>query len=156
MEVANRFKGLDLVNTVHKKLWTEVCDIVQVALTKTIPKKKKCNKEKWLSEEALQIAEERREMKSKGERERYTELNSEFERIAKRDKMAFLNEKCNEIEKKQKRKDERSLQENWMHQRNISSKDVTIKGRNVKDLKEAEEIKKRWQEYTEELYKRRS
>ena len=97
MEVANRFKGLDLVNTVHKKLWTEVCDIVQVALTKTIPKKKKCNKEKWLSEEALQIAEERREMKSKGERERYTELNSEFERIAKRDKMAFLNEKCNEI-----------------------------------------------------------
>ena len=72
--MTNRFKGLDLVNRVPEKLWAEVCDIVQEAVTKTIPKKKKCKKAKWLSEEALQIAEKRREVKGKGERERYTQL----------------------------------------------------------------------------------
>ena len=82
----NRFKGLDLVDKVPEELWIEVCNILQEAVTKTIPKKKKCNKAKWLSEEDLQIAEERREVKSKGERERYTQLNAEFQRIARREK----------------------------------------------------------------------
>ena len=91
MEVKNRFKGLDLVDRVSEALRTEVCNIIQEAVTKTIPKKKKCKKAKWLSEKALQIAEERRETKSKGERERCTQLNAEFQRIARRDK-AFLNE----------------------------------------------------------------
>ena len=82
-----------------EELWMEVCNIVQETVTKTIPKKKKCKKAKWLSEKALQIAEERREAKDKGERDRYTQLNAEFQRIARRDKKAFLNEQCKEIEK---------------------------------------------------------
>ena len=81
------------------ELWTEVCNVVQEAVIKTISKKKKCKKAKWLSEEALQIAEKRREAKGKGERERYTHLNVEFQRIARRDKKAFLNDHCKEIEK---------------------------------------------------------
>ena len=83
MEVTNRFKGLDLIDRVPEELWTEVHDIVQEAGIKTIPKKKKCKKAKWLSEEALQIAEKRREAKRKGEKERYTHLNAEFQRIAR-------------------------------------------------------------------------
>ena len=98
VEVTNRFKGLDLIDRVPEELWTEVCNIVQEAVTKTIPKKKKCKKTKWLSEEALQIVEERREVKSKGERKRYTQLNTEFQRTARRNKKAFLNEKCKETE----------------------------------------------------------
>ena len=89
MEVRNRFKGLDLIDRVPDDLWTEVCDTVQEAGIKTIPKKKKCKKAKWLSEEALQIAMIRREVKGKGEKERYTPLNSEFQRIARREKKAF-------------------------------------------------------------------
>ena len=83
VEVTKRFKGLDLVDRMSEEIWTEVHNTVQEVVTKTIPKKKKCNKEKWLSEEALQIAEERREAKSKGEKERYTLLNAEFQRIAR-------------------------------------------------------------------------
>ena len=90
VEVRNRFKGLDLIDRVPDELWTEACDIVQETVIKTIPKKKKCKKAKWLSEEALQIAVKRQEMKSKGEKERYTHLNAEFQRIARRDKKAFL------------------------------------------------------------------
>ena len=86
MEVRNRFKGLDLIDRVPDELWTEVHDIIQEIGIKTIPKKKKCKKAKWLSEEALQIAVKRREAKSKGEKERYTHLNSEFQRIARKDK----------------------------------------------------------------------
>ena len=85
MEVTNRFKGLDLIDRVPDDLYTEVCDIVQDIGIKTISKKKKCQKAKWLSEEALQIAVKRREVKSKGEKERYTHLNAEFQRIARRD-----------------------------------------------------------------------
>ena len=92
MEVTNRFKGFDLIDKVPKKLWTEVHDMVQEAVIKTIPKKKKCKKAKWLSEEALQIAVKRREVKSKGEKERYIHLNAEFQRIARRDKKAFLSD----------------------------------------------------------------
>ena len=98
MEVRNRAKGLDLTDRVPDELWMEVCDTIQEAVIKTIPKKKKCKKAKLLSEEALQIAVKRREAKSKGERERYSHLNSEFQRIARRDKKAFLSDQCKEIE----------------------------------------------------------
>ena len=93
MEVRNRFKGLDLIDRVPDELWTEVHDIVQETGIKTIPKKKKCRKAKQLSEEALQIAVKRRKAKSKGKKERYTHLNAEFQRIAKRDKKAFLSDR---------------------------------------------------------------
>ena len=92
MEVRNRFKGLDLIDRVPEELWTEICNIVQEVVIKTIPKRKKCKKTKWLSEEALQRAEKRREAKGKGEKERYTHLNAEFQRIARRDKTAFLSD----------------------------------------------------------------
>ena len=88
--MTNRFKGLDVIDRVPEELWTEVRDIVQETVSKTIPKKKKCKKAKWLSEEALQIAEKRGEAKGKGETERYTHLSAEFQRIARRDKKAFL------------------------------------------------------------------
>ena len=88
--MTNRFKGFDLIDRVPDELWTEICDIVQEAGIKTISKEKKCKKAKWLSEEALQIAEKRREVKGKGEKERYTHLTAEFQRIARRDKKAFL------------------------------------------------------------------
>ena len=96
--MTKRFKGLDLIDRLPEELWTEVCDIVQKAVIKTISKKKKCKKAKWLSEEALQIAVKRREMKGKGEKERYTHLNAEFQRIARRDKKAFLSDQCKEKE----------------------------------------------------------
>ena len=94
VEVRNRFKGLDLIDRVPDELWTEVHDVVQEAVIKTIPMEKKCKKAKWLSEEALQIAVKRREVKSKGEKERYSHLNAEFQRIARRDKKAFLRDQC--------------------------------------------------------------
>ena len=98
MEVRNRFKGLDLIDRVPDELWMQVYDIVQETGIKTITKKKKCKKAKWLSEEALQIPVKRREAKSEGEKERYTHLNAEFQRIARRDKKAFLSNQCKEIE----------------------------------------------------------
>ena len=98
VEVRNRFKGLDLIDGEPDELWMEVRDIVQETKIKIIPKKKKCKKAKWLSEEALQIAVKRREAKSKGEKERYTHVNAEFQRIARRDKKAFLSDQCKEIE----------------------------------------------------------
>ena len=94
VEVRDRFKGLYQIDRVPDELWTEVCDIVQEIGIKNVPKKKKCKKAKWLSEEALQIAVKRREAKSKGEKERYTLLNAEFQRIARRDKKAFLSDQC--------------------------------------------------------------
>ena len=92
VEVTNRFKGLDLVDRMPEKLWKDVCNIVQEVITKTIPKKKKCKKAKWLSKEALQIDDERREVKSKKESERYTQLKAEFQRISRRDKKAFFSD----------------------------------------------------------------
>ena len=88
----NSFKELDLIDRVPEELWTEVSDIVQEAVIKTIPKKKKCKKSNWLSEEVLQMPEKRREVKGKGEKERYTHLNAELQRIARRDEKAFLSE----------------------------------------------------------------
>ena len=102
VEMRNRFKGLDLIDRVPDELWTEVCDIVQGTGIKTIPMEKKCKKAKWLSEEALQIAVKRIEAKSKGEKERYSHLDAEFQRIARKDKKAFLSNQCKEIEEKKK------------------------------------------------------
>ena len=98
MEAGNRFKGPDLIDRVADELWTEIHDIVQDTRIKTISNKKKYKKPKWLSEEALQIAVKRREAKNKGEKERYTYLNAEFQRIARRDKRGFLSDQCKEIE----------------------------------------------------------
>ena len=105
MEVRNRFKGLYLIDRVLDELWTEVHDIVQEKGIKTIPMEKKGKKANWLSGEALQIAVKRRESKSKGEKERYTHLDADFQRIAKRDKKAFLGDQCKEIEENNRKKD---------------------------------------------------
>ena len=111
-----------------EELWKEVHNIVREAVTKTIPKKKKHKKAKWLSEQALQIAEKRREVNGKGERERHTQLNAEFQRTTRRDKKAFLSERCKEIEESNRVGKTRDLQENWRYQGNVSCKDGLDKG----------------------------
>ena len=137
-----------------EELWMEVSDIVQEAGIKTIPKEKKCKKAKWLSEEALQIAV-KREAKSKGEKERYTHLNAEFQRIARRNKKAFLSDQCEEIEGNNRMGKTRDLFKKIRDTKGtFHAKMGTKKDRNDMDLTEAEDIK-RWQEYTEELYKKR-
>ena len=103
MKETNRFKGLDLIDRVPEELWIEVRVIVQEAVIKTIPKKKKCKRAKWLPEETLQIAVKRREAKSKGEKEGYSHLNAEFQRIARRHEKAFLGDQCKEIEEKKQK-----------------------------------------------------
>ena len=138
-----------------EELFTEVRDTVQETAFKTIPKKKKRKKAKWLSEEALQIAVKRRYMKSKQEKERYSHLNAEFQRIARRDKKAFLSDQCKEIEENKRMGKTRDLFKKIRDTKGtFHAKMGTIKGRNGMDLKEAEDIKKRWQEYTEEHYKK--
>ena len=133
--MTNTFKGLDLVDRVPEELWTEVHSTVQEAVTKTIAKKKKCKTVKWLSEEALQIAEERRKVKSKAERERYTQLNAEFQRIARRDKKAFLNEQCKEVEENNRMRKNRNLfKEIKDIKGTFQARMGTIKDRNGKDL----------------------
>ena len=137
------------------ELWNEVRDIVQETGIKTICKEKKCRKAKWLSEEALQIAEKRREAKGKGEKERYTHLNAEFQRTARRGKKAFLSDQCKEIEENNRTGKTRDLFKKIRDTKGtFHAKMSTIKDRNCMDLTEAEDIKKRWQEYTEELYKK--
>ena len=132
-----------------------VRDFVQETGIKTIPKKKKCEKAKWLSEEALQIAVKTREEKSKGGKERYTHLNAEFQRIVRRDKKDFLSDQCKEIEENNRMGKTRDLFKKIRDTKGtIYAKMGLIKDRNGMDLKEAEAIKKRWQEYTEELYKK--
>ena len=149
MEAKNRFKGLDLIYRVLDDLWTEVCDIVQETGIKTIPKEKKCKKAKWLSGETLQIA-----VKSQGEKERYKHLNAEFQRIPKRDKKAFLSNQCKEIEDNNRMGKTRDHFKKIRDTKGIfHTKMGSIKDRNGMDLTEAEDIK-RWQEYTEELYKK--
>ena len=110
------------------ELWTEVCDIVQETDIKTIPKKKKCKKAKWLSEEVLQITEKRREAKDKGHKERYVHLNAEFQRTARRDKKAFLSDQCKEIEENNRKGKTRDLFKKIRCQGNISCKDRLNKG----------------------------
>ena len=144
VEVRNRFKGLDLIHRVPDELWTEVSDIVQETWIKTIPKKKKCKKAKWLSEEALPIAVKRREAKSKGEKERYKHLNAEFQRIARRDKKAFLSDQCKEIEENNRMGKTRDLLKKTGDTKGpFHAKLGTIKDRNGMGLTEAGDIKKR-------------
>ena len=140
-----------------EELWAEAHDIVQEAGIKTIPKKRKCKKAKWLSEEALQIAVKRREVKGKGEKERYTHLNAEFQRIARRDKKAFLSDQCKETEENNRMGKTRDLFKKIRYTKGTFHTKMghtihTIKDRNGMDLTKVEYIKKRWQEYTE-LYR---
>ena len=148
----NRFKGLDLIDRVLDELWTEVHDIVQETGIKIIPKKKKYKRVKWLSGEVLQIGVKRREAKSKGEKERYTHLNAEFQRIARRDK-AFLSDQLKEIEEKNRMGKIINL---FKKIRDIKgtfhAKMGSVKDRNGMDLTEAEDSKKRWQEYKNLLH----
>ena len=133
----------------------EVHDIVQETGIKTIPMEKKCKKAKWLSEEALQIAVKRSEVKSKGEKERYKHLNAEFQRIARRDKKAFFSDLCKEIEEINRMGKTRDLFKKIRETKGTFHAEMSsIKDRNGIDLTESEDIKKRWQEYTEELYKK--
>ena len=137
------------------ELCTEVRDIVQETGIKTILMEKKCKKAKWLSGEALQIAVKRREAKSKGEKERHRHLNAEFQRVARRDKKAFFSNQCKEIEENDRLGKTRDLFKKIRDTKGIFyAKMDTIKDRNGMDLTEAENIKKRWQKYTEELYKK--
>ena len=155
MEARNRFKSLDLKDRVPDELWNAVHDIVQEKGIKTIPMEKKCKRAKWLSGEALQIAVKRREVKSQGEKERYKHLNAEFQRIARRDKKAFFSDQCKEIEEKNRMGKTRDLFKKIRDTKGtFIAKMGSIKDRNGMDLTEAKDTKKRWQEYTEELYKR--
>ena len=151
----NRFKGLDLIDRVPDDLWTEIYDIVQETRIKTIRMEKKCKKAKWLPEEALQIAVKRREVKSKGEKERYKHLNAEFKRIARRDKKAFFSDQCKEIEENNRMGKTRNHFKKIRETKGKFHATMgSIKDRNGMDLTEAEDIKKRQREYTEELYKK--
>ena len=139
--MTHRFKGLDLIDGVPEELWTEVCDIVPEVVIKTIPKEKKFKKAKWLSEEALQIAEKRREVKGQGEMGRYTHLNAEFQRIAKRGKKAFLSDQCNEIEENNRMGKTRDLFKKIRDTKGtFHAKMGSVKDRNGLDLTEAEDI----------------
>ena len=141
-----------------EELWTDVRDIVQQAGTRTIPKENKCKKAKWLSEEAFttKIVVNRREVKGKGEREIYTHLNAEFQRIARRDKKPFLSDQCKKIEESNRMEKTRDLSKKIRDTKGTFHAYIgTIKDRNGMDLTEAEDIKKRRKEYTEELYKKR-
>ena len=143
MEVTDRFKGLGLIR-VPEELWTEVRDIVQEAVIKTIPEKNKCKKAKWSSEETLQIAEKRREAKGKREKDRYIHRNVEFQRMARRDKKAFLSDQCKEIEENNRMRKTRDLFKKIRDTKGIfHAKMVTVKDRNSMDLTEAEDIKKK-------------
>ena len=147
MEVRNRFKGLDLIDRVPDELWTEVHYIVQETGIKTIPMEKKCKKAKWLSGEALPIAVKRREAKSKGEKQRYKHLNAKYQRIARRDKKAFLSDQCKEIEENNRMGKTKDLFKKIRDTKGIfHAKMGSIKDTNVMDRTEAEDIKKRWQE----------
>ena len=137
------------------ELWTEVRDIVQETGIKIIPLEKKCKKANRLSEEALQIAVKRREVKSKGEKEKYSHLKSKFQRIAKRDKKAFLRDQCKEIEENNRMEKTKDLFKKIRDTKGtFHAKMGSIKDRNCMDLTEAEDIKKRWQEYTENYTKK--
>ena len=133
--MTNRFKGLDLIDRVPEELWTVIHDIVQEAVVKIIPKEKKYKRAKWLSEEDLQIAEKRREVKGKGEKESYTHLNAEFQRIARRDKKAFLSVQCKEIEENNRTGNTRDLFKKIRDTKGTFHANMsTIKDRNVMDL----------------------
>ena len=143
MELRNRFKGLDQIDRVPDDLWLKVRDIVQETGIKIIHQKKKCKKSKWLSEEALQIAVKRREVKSKGKKERYTDLNAEFQRIARRDRKPFLSNQCKETEENNRMGKTRDLFKKIRGTKGtFHAKMGTIKDRNGIDLTEAEEVER--------------
>ena len=150
--MGNRFKGLDLIDRVPDELWTEVHDILQETEIKTIPKKKKGKKVKWLSEEALQIVVKRREVKNKGDKERYTHSSAAYQRISRRDKKAFLSDQkkqCKEIEENNRTGKTRDLFKEIRDTKGtVHAKMSSIKNRKGMDLTEAEDIKKSWEEYT--------
>ena len=142
--------GQDLIDRVPEELWTEVRDTVQETGIKTIPMENKCKKAKWLSGGALQIAVKRREAKSKGEKETFKHLNAQFQRIARRDKKAFLSDQCKKIEENNRMGKIRDLFKKIRDTKGtFYAKMGSIKDRNSMKLSEAEDIKKRWQEYTE-------
>ena len=148
--MTDRFKGLDVIDRVPEELWTEVHDTVQEAGIKTIPKEKKCQKGKWLSEEALQIAVNRSKVKGKGEKERHTHLNAEFQRITRK-KKAFLSNQGKEIEESNRMEKTRDCFKKIRHTKGtFHAKMGSLKDRNGMDLTETEDIKKRWHEYTKE------
>ena len=142
------------MDRVPDELWTEVHDTVQETGIKTIPMEKKCKKAKWLCGEALQIAVKRREVKSKGEKERYQYPNAEFQRLARRDKNAFFSDQCKEIQENKRIRETRDLFKIRDTKGTVHAKMGSIKDRNGMELTEAEDIKKKWQEYMEELQKK--
>ena len=156
VEVTNRSKALDLIDRVPEGLRTEVVTLHRRKSSRpTPPKEKKCKKAKWLSEEALQTAEKRREVKSKGEKERCTHLNTEFQRIARRDKKVFLSDQCKEIEENSRMGKTRDLFKKIRDTKGTFHAQIgSIKDGNGRDLTEAEDSKKRWHEYTEKLYEK--
>ena len=140
VEMTNRFKGLDLIDRVPDELWIEVCDIVQETEIKTIPMEKKCKKAKWLSEKALQVVVKRTEAKSKGEKERYSHLNAELQRIARRDKKALLSDQCKELQENNRMGKTRDLFKKITDTKGtFHAKIGTIKDRNGIDLKRSRE-----------------
>ena len=143
VEVKNRFKGLDMIDRVPDELWMEVCDVIEGAVIKTIAKKKKFKKEKWLSEEPLQIVVKRREVEGKGKKERYTHLNAEFQRIARRDKKAFLTDQCKEIEENNRMGKTRDLFKKMRDTKGTFLANMgTIKNRNSRDLTEQKRLRR--------------
>ena len=154
VEVRNRFKGLRLIECLMNYGWRFVT-LYKRQGSRTFPWKRNVKKAKWLSKEALQIAVKRREAKSKGEKERYIHFNAEFQRIARRDKKAFLSDQCKEIEENNRMGKTRDRFKKIRDTKGtFQAKMGSKKDRNGMDLTEAEDIKKRWQEYTEELYKK--
>jgi len=144
VEVTNRVKGLNLIR-VPEELWTAVCNTIHEAVIKTIPMRKKCKKAKWLSEEALQIAEKKKEVRGKGEKARYIHLDVEFQRIARRNKKAFLSDQCKEIEENNRMGKTGDICKKIRDTKGTFHAEMdTIKYRNGMDLTEAEDIKKRW------------
>ena len=157
VEVRNRFKGLDLIDRVPDEHGWRFVTLYRRKGSRSIPMEKKCKKAKWLSGEALQIAVKRRQAKTKREKERYSHLNAEFQRIASRDNKVFLSDQCKDIEGNNRMGKTRDLFKKIRDTKGtFHTKMGSIKERNGLDLTEAEDIKKRWQEYTEELYKKRS
>ena len=157
VEVRNRFKGLDLIDRVPDEHGWRFVTLYRRKGSRSIPMEKKCKKAKWLSGEALQIAVKRRQAKTKREKERYSHLNAEFQRIASRDNKVFLSDQCKDIEGNNRMGKTRDLFKKIRDTKGtFHTKMGSIKERNGLDLTEAEDIKKRWREYTEELYKKRS
>ena len=155
VEVRNRFKGLDQIDRESDELWMEVRDIVQETAIKTILMEKKCKMEKWLSEETLQIAVKIKEVKSKEEKERYSHLNAEFQRISRRDKKAFFSDQCKETEENNRMRNTRDLFKKIRDTKGtFQARMGLIKDRNHMDLREAGDIKKRWQEYRKNCTKK--